>query len=127
MTDTGKTILVVDDEPDTVEFLTTVLEDNGYATLSASDGEQALALIAEKMPDLVTLDITMPESSGVGAYRAIKTDDRFKDIPVIMVTGISQDFEKFISSRKNVPPPEAYLPKPVEPEDLLEQVRRLLG
>jgi CheY-like chemotaxis protein len=127
MTDAGKTILVVDDEPDTVEFLTTVLEDNGYATLSADDGDTALALVAEKMPDLITLDITMPESSGVGAYRRLKTDDRFKDIPVIIVTGISQEFEKFISSRKKVPPPEAYLAKPVEPEDLLEQVRRLLG
>ena len=122
-----RTILVVDDEPDAREFMTTVLEDHGYATAVATDGAEALAAVEASRPDLITLDITMPESSGVGAYRALKTDDRFKDIPVLIVTGVSRDFEKFISSRAKVPPPEGYLAKPVEPEDLVAKVAELLG
>ena len=105
MAEDAKTILVVDDDPDAVTYMTTVLEDSGYATVSAPDGTEALQRIEERLPDLVTLDISMPEKSGVAVYRALKDDDRRKSIPVIVVTGISEDFKRFISSRRHVPPP----------------------
>lgn len=114
MTDDKKTVLVVDDEPDTVAFLTTLLEDNGFATLSAGDGAQARALLEERLPDLISLDVTMPEKSGVRLYRELREDERLKGIPIIIVTGVSGDFEKFISSRKHVPPPDGYVPKPID-------------
>ena len=121
-----KTILVVDDDPDTLTYLTTVLEDNGFATVSAKDGAEALQKIGEAPPDLVTLDIAMPEKSGVAVYRALKESDELKKIPVIITTGISEEFEKFISSRRKVPPPEAYIAKPVESDELVATVRDLL-
>ncbi len=127
MAENAKTILVVDDDPDTLTYLSTVLEDNGYATLSAKDGTEALQRIEEKLPDLVALDIAMPEKSGVAVYRALKEDDRLRSIPVIIITGISDDFQRFISSRRQVPPPEGYISKPVDPEDLLNMVRDLLA
>jgi CheY-like chemotaxis protein len=127
MAEEKKTILVVDDEPDTLAFLTTVLEDNGFQTLSAADGNEALRRIEEKMPDLIALDITMPEKSGVSVYRTVKGNEKLKDIPVIIVTGISEDFQKFISSRRQVPPPEGYISKPVVPEELVDMVNRLLA
>jgi CheY-like chemotaxis protein len=127
MAEGTKTILVVDDDPDTRAFLTTVLQDNGFATVTAEDGVQALARIEEKAPDLIALDITMPEKSGVAVYRKVKEDNRLKSIPVIIITGMSDEFEKFISSRRQVPPPEAYISKPVEPDDLVKKVRQLLG
>ena len=123
----GKKILVVDDEPDVVTYLATVLRDHGYETLEASNGEEALQVVLRDKPDLVTLDITMPEMSGVRAYRVMKEDPALKRIPVIIVTGISHDFKQFISTRPQVPPPEGYLEKPVKPEDLLAEVKRLLG
>ncbi len=83
--------------------------------------------LQEGIPDLVTLDITMPEKSGVGVYRNLREDDRFKEIPVLIITGISDDFQQFISTRRKVPPPEGYLSKPVEPEQLLGKVQELLG
>ena len=123
----GRKVLVVDDEPDVVTYLATVLRDHGYETLEASNGEEALQVVLRDKPDLVTLDITMPEMSGVRAYRVMKEDPALKRIPVIIVTGISHDFKQFISTRPQVPPPEGYLEKPVKPEDLLAEVKRLLG
>ena len=123
----GRKILVVDDEPDVVTYLAAVLKDHGYEPLEAFNGEEAVQVLLRDKPDLVTLDITMPEMSGVRAYRVMKEDAALKRIPVIIVTGISHDFKQFISSRSQVPPPEGYLEKPVKPEDLLAEVKRLLG
>ncbi len=127
MADDAKTILVVDDEPDARDFLTTVLEDNGYATVTAKDGVEAISVLEASAPDLVALDITMPEKSGVAVYRRLKEDDQLKHIPVIIVTGVSGEFEKFISTRRQVPPPEGYISKPVDHEHFLKMVTDLIG
>jgi CheY-like chemotaxis protein len=126
MSDDAKTVLVVDDDPDAREFLTTVLLDNGFAATTAEDGAEALKSIDENRPDLVALDIAMPEKSGVAVYRKLKEDDQLKSIPVIIITGISDDFRKFISTRRQVPPPEGYISKPVDHEQFLTMVRTLL-
>jgi two-component system phosphate regulon response regulator PhoB len=120
-----KTILVVDDETDVQTFLTTLLQDNGYETMTAENGEEALERIKGKRPDLVSLDITMPETSGVRFYRNIRESGEWKAIPVIIVTGISEEFEKFISTRKQVPPPEGYVSKPINEKEFLDLVKKL--
>ena len=122
-----KKILVVDDEPDARDYFVTVLEDNGYATVTAQDGNEALQSLEEGLPDLICLDITMPEKSGVGVYRKLKETEAYKQIPVIIITGVSDDFKQFISTRRQVPPPEGYLAKPIEPGQLLEKVAELLA
>jgi len=123
----AKKILVVDDEPDVVTYLSTVLTDAGYEAVPAYNGDEALRKVAAGRPDLITLDITMPEMTGVKAYRKLKEDPDLRKIPVVIVTGVTHDFKRFISTREQVPPPEVYLEKPVKPEDLLAEVRRLLG
>ncbi len=123
----SRKILVVDDEPDVVRYFTALLEENGYATASAADGVEALAKVRSERPDLVTLDITMPNESGVRVYRELKNDATLCKIPVVVVTGISHSFKQFISSRSQVPPPDGYLEKPVTPEGLLGEVKRLLN
>jgi CheY-like chemotaxis protein len=127
MTDKGKTILVVDDEPDILDFLSTLFSDNGYQTATAADGEVALEKVKSAPPDLITLDITMPEKSGVKFYRDIKESDQWKQIPVIIVTGVTGDFEKFISTRRQIPAPEGYMAKPIEKEKIMEMIKKLLG
>jgi len=127
MPDTAKTILVVDDEPDARDFLMTVLTDHGFLAVAARDGTEAIAILERQPPDLVTLDITMPERSGVAVYRRLKEDELLKRIPVIIVTGISDEFERFISTRRRVPPPEGYISKPVDHERFLAMVRELVG
>lgn len=127
MADDAKTVLVVDDEPDAREFLVTVLEDNGFTAVTAKDGTEALAAIERRRPDLVTLDITMPEKSGVAVYRKLREDEQLKSIPVIIITGVSDDFRTFISSRRQVPAPDGYISKPVDHAQFLSMVQSLLG
>ncbi len=122
-----KTILVVEDEADLVRYFQTLFEDNGYRVVTAKDGVEAIAQLRSEPPDLVTLDINLPNKSGVRVYREIKEDDELKRIPVLMVTGTLPEFKDFISRRRQVPPPEGYLEKPVGLNDLLSEVERLLG
>ena len=122
-----KIVLVVDDEPDARDYLTTVLEDNGFATVIAKDGTDAIAKLDEATPDLVSLDITMPEKSGVSVYRKLKEDEHLKNVPVIIITGVSDEFQKFISTRRQVPPPDGYISKPVDSEAFMKMVTDLVG
>jgi response regulator RpfG family c-di-GMP phosphodiesterase len=69
----------------------------------------------------------MPHTSGVRFYREMKESEKWKRIPIIIVTGISADFEKFISTRRQVPPPEGYLSKPIDREKMLTVVKQHLG
>jgi two-component system, cell cycle response regulator DivK len=127
MAGTKKRVLVVDDEPDVREYLSALLEDNGFEVVTAENGERAHEQVALGIPDVITLDITMPEKSGVRFYRDLRESETLKQIPVIMVTGISSDFEKFISSRRQVPPPEGYMPKPIDRERILAMIHSLTG
>lgn len=120
-----KTILIIDDEPDTLTYFSILLQDNGFETILAENGDEGLKKVRVAKPDLITLDITMPETSGVRCYRELREKDEWKSIPVIMITGISEDFRGFISSRRQVPPPDGYLSKPVDEEQLLKMVRHL--
>ncbi|MDP8207755.1 MAG: response regulator [Candidatus Electryonea clarkiae] len=121
-----KTILIIDDEPDTTTYYSALLEDNGYDTIIAENGEEGLEKLKEKTPDLITLDISMPEMSGLKFYRSLKENDAFKNIPVVIITGISKDFEKFITTRKKVLPPEGYISKPIERDKVLKLIGELI-
>ena len=123
----SKKILVVDDEPDMVEWLTTFFEDNGYETVFAHDGFDGFEKVLTEKPDLITLDITMDKESGIKMYRKLHDSEEASKIPVIMLTGVSPEFKRFIESRKQVDPPAAYFEKPVEREDLLKKVKELIG
>jgi len=129
----GKKVLSVDDDPDIRLFVVTVLEENGYTPLTATNGEEGLEIIKKERPDLVTLDVLMPRQSGIKMYRELRTDDSLKNIPVIILSGIAR--RTFLRSQEaltefgseNVPEPEAYLEKPVEPEDLAKMIKKVIG
>ena len=128
-----KKILVLDDEPNVVTYLETLLRDNGYDTVSAANGHEGMEKVRSVKPDLITLDISMPEESGIRFYRELKQDPELASIPVVIVTGVTgygykpEDFQKFISSRKQIPPPEGFVSKPIEREELLKRVNDLLS
>jgi CheY-like chemotaxis protein len=128
-----KKILIVDDEDDILEYLSTLFQDNGYETIGARDGKEALELLRKEKPDLITLDITMPEKSGVRFYRDVKEDEEFQKVPIIIVTGVTgwgldpAGFQKFISSRKQVPPPEGFMSKPIDRDVLLRMIEEQLS
>ena len=122
-----KLILIVDDEPDMVEWLEVFFKDNGYDTISAYDGFEGFEKTKTEHPDLITLDITMDKESGVKMYRNLKESEETRNIPVIIVTGISAEFKKFIESRKQIDPPDGYFEKPVDKDAMLKKVQELLS
>jgi CheY-like chemotaxis protein len=122
-----KTILVIEDEQDTASYLTTLFEDNGYDTLAAKDGQDGMRLAKGKNPDLITLDISMPEKSGLKALRELQEDGATSNIPVIIVTGVSEDLKSFIGKQKNLKPPAGHINKPIDTQELLGQVKSLLA
>jgi CheY-like chemotaxis protein len=129
----AKTILIVDDEPDVVSYLEMILQDNGYETLAARNGNEAMELLREHKPDLVTLDISMPEASGTRFYVELKKDPELSSTPVFIVTAVTgfggdkYGYEKFISQRRLVPPPEGFFPKPIEREEFIAAVKEQLA
>lgn len=122
-----KKILVIDDDANLVAFMTALLQDNGYQVVSARDGKEGLEKVGTDKPDVVLLDITMPEKSGVRFYRDLRENAATKALPVIMVTGVMEEFKKFISTRRQVPPPEGYLSKPVDKDELLCTIAAILA
>lgn len=126
MSNYNKTILVVDDEPDVLKYLETILIDNGFDVISATNGEECIEKANSEKPDLITLDISMPSESGVRAFRDLQENPATSNIPVIIITGISNEFKRFISSRKHVNPPIDYFEKPVDREELLKRIKKIL-
>ena len=110
-------LLIVDDEPDMVEWLTAFFEDNGYSTISSPDGVDGFEKALSEKPDLITLDITMDRESGVGMYKSLKDNEETAQIPVVVVTGISPDIKRFLERSKQVPSPTAFFEKPINPWD----------
>jgi DNA-binding response OmpR family regulator len=122
----SKKILIIDDEEDVVTYLTTFFKDKGFNAIAAHDGKQGVEKAVKEKPDIITLDVSMPEESGVRALRDLQTNAVTKNIPVIIVTGVSSDFKKFIETRKQVHAPEGYFEKPIDRDKLLQKVKELL-
>jgi len=129
----GKTVLSVDDEDHIREFVSTVLEENGYTPIQATNGEEAMDIIRQGKPDLIIMDILMPKQSGIKLYREVKTAESLKDIPVIIYSGVAKrtalraQAAQTESRGEGVPDPDAYLEKPVTPERLAAAVKKILG
>jgi len=131
--DKSYSVLVVDDEPDVVTYLTTLLEDHGYRTRSAGDADSAISEMRARTPDLICVDIMMPRRSGLSLYHQVKTDPGLKDIPIIVVSAFSR-LEDFTGHRfrrlfpdESVPEPTDFIEKPVNVEHFLETVERALS
>ena len=128
-----KKILIVDDDQDVIVFLTTVLEDEGYQVIHALNGRIGLEMATAEAPDLILLDLMMPQKSGISLLGDLKKDAQLRKIPVIMVTGVSGetgiDLESFFakSGKKGKEAvalrPEGYIEKPVDPEKLIALIK----
>lgn len=122
-----KKILVVDDEKDVLSYLTALFEDAGFATLTAETGSQCLEVARAGKPDLITLDITMPEQSGVRAYRNLRGDPDLGRIPVVIVTAVGEEMEMFLAKLKGFAKPDAFMNKPIVPDELIATVNEILS
>ena len=126
----GKKILIVEDELDQKDFASTLLEENGYIPVGASNGIEGMQKAKTERPDLILLDILMPERGGIEMYQDLKRDEETKNIPVVIVTGVARDGqlkEIMLTQRKDMPAPDGYVEKPMNPEVVLKLVSDLLS
>jgi len=127
-----KKVLVVDDELDMRIFISTVFETSGYEAVTARDGKEGLAKAMKLLPDLIILDIMMPGEGGVLMYRHLKSDDKMRHVPVLMLSGVEKQtffhYLKMMNIQPDdaIPEPEAYVEKPPKPDELLEIAASLL-
>jgi two-component system phosphate regulon response regulator PhoB len=133
MPEIKKKILVVDDELDVRIYVGTLFETSGYEPVAARNGSEGLQKAKEILPDLIILDVMMPKAGGVSMYRELKADQRLRDIPVIMLTGVGEkSFSHYLKMLKfkikdPIPQPNAYMEKPLDHERLIELVREIIG
>ena len=114
-----KKILIVDDDPNIVDDLVTLFEDNGYATCSAANAQEGFETAKQEMPDLITLDLEMPGEWGPRLYRKISEEKSLKNIPVVVITGFS-------GSEHAIGKAVASLTKPFDRDELLAIVKESL-
>jgi len=117
-----KSILIVDDEEDTLEMLSTILEHENYETWKATNGNEALELV-KRAPNLILLDIRMPGLSGLEVCRRLKQDDKFKHIPIIIFSAkvLNHDIELGLEAGA-----EEYITKPFSTKELIDLIKRYI-
>jgi len=147
----AKQVLGIDDDQNTVKYLSVVLDEHGYETVTAADGAEGFQKAEQASPNLIVLDVMMPKKSGFVLFKQFKKDDRFKDVPILMVTGVSgildeldnqpeETHEKPYDSlreslrrkiremrEEGLVRPDMFIDKPIEPESFIAKVRELIG
>jgi twitching motility two-component system response regulator PilH len=117
-------ILIADDSPTEVYVLQKMLEKNGHDVLIAEDGEQAVQMAYDKHPQLILMDVVMPNLNGFQATRKLTKDPQTSDIPIVIVSSKNQETDKMWGLRQGA---KGYLGKPVAEKDLIEQINLLIG
>ncbi len=148
----AKKVLVVDDDENTVRFLSLALKMGGYEPVGAADGKEGMEKVEQDPPDLIILDVMMPKKTGFVMFKQLRKNEAYKDIPVIMLTGVAEvledqerrqeedTFERpYDSLRKSLRKkidelrdeglvkPEMFLDKPIDPEVVVAKVKELIG
>jgi twitching motility two-component system response regulator PilH len=123
-----KTALIIDDEPDVTTYHGTVLSDHGWEVHTANSGADGIEIAQKEMPDVILLDVMMPDKGGLSTLIALRKDERTKEIPVVLVTGIQEalnaDFEAFLKRFKAYHP-NGYMEKPINVDTLVATLDKL--
>lgn len=119
----AKVILIVEDNPDSLRLAQRMLQISGYTTIEATDGKQGVELAKTRSPDLILMDIMMPEMDGYAACHAIKTDKATSEIPVVMLTAVDHELNRKLAEKMGA---DGYITKPFAREELLDVVSQFL-
>src|SRR5262245_14895427 len=115
-------ILIVDDDPSTRILVENILASKGYQTLTARDGLEALTMIKADKPDLVVLDIMMPEINGYDVCYQLRFNDEFEKLPIVLLSKRDNELDEDIGQKTNI----EFVPKPIKPQILLKTIETLL-
>ena len=126
----AKKIMIVEDDPSIRDYLEAIFQDNGYDTCTVTSGVDAIKMVKDTVPDLITLDLIMPGSWGNIFYRKLQRQEQFKDIPIIIISGaesqepVTDEIKTVIMKLEKA---SAFLKKPFDKEELLNIVNRILN
>jgi two-component system, OmpR family, alkaline phosphatase synthesis response regulator PhoP len=121
-------ILIVDDDPDIIDGIVTILETQPYRLDTARDGKKCVEMITNEKPDLLILDLLMPRMDGWGVIRELRSEPRYNEIPIMILTTVIEDasrrrYELETGMAMDV---QDYIQKPARPDDLINRVEKLL-
>ncbi len=116
-------ILVAEDSITDLQFIKNALKETDYEILTASNGDEAEQKVRSEMVDLIILDVVMPKKNGFQVCRSLKRDEKYRHIPIILITSKTQDSDRFWGLKQGA---DEYVTKPFEPTDLLEAVKKHL-
>ncbi len=125
MTAEIKNILCIEDEPEMIDLIRLILNRHGFDVKGADGGREGLEMVKKNPPDLVLLDLMMPDIDGWEVYQQIKADEKTKHIPVIVVTAKAQNVDKVLGL--HIAKVDDYISKPFSPKALLASVQKVLG
>ena len=122
---TVKRILCIEDEPEMIDLIRLILSRRGFDVQGAAGGVEGIKLVRETLPDLVLLDLMMPDMDGWEVYQQMKADDSMRNIPVIVVTAKAQNIDKVLGL--HIAKVDDYIAKPFGPQELMDSVEKILG
>lgn len=122
---TVKRILCIEDEPEMIDLIRLILGRRGFEVFGAAGGVEGARLVREMLPDLVLLDLMMPDMDGWEVYQQMKADIVTRDIPVIVVTAKAQNIDKVLGL--HIAKVDDYIAKPFGPQELMDSVEKILG
>lgn len=121
----SKRLAYIEDEAEMIDLVRLILGRRGYIVLGANGGREGLDLVRKELPDLVLLDLMMPDMDGWDVYHQIKSEEQTRDIPVIVITAKAQNIDKILGL--HIAKVEDYISKPFSPQELLERVEQVLS
>ncbi|MGD2161979.1 MAG: response regulator [Anaerolineales bacterium] len=120
-----KRVVCIEDEPEMIDLVRLILGRKGFHVIGANGGIEGLETVKREQPDLVLLDLMMPDMDGWEVYQQMKADDALRDIPVVVVTAKAQSIDKVLGL--HIAKVDDYITKPFGPQELLESVEKILG
>lgn len=118
-------ILCIEDESEMIDLIRLILSRRGFDVKGASGGREGLRMVKEELPDLVLLDLMMPDMDGWEVYQQMKADESTRQIPVIVITAKAQSIDKVLGL--HIAKVDDYIAKPFSPQDLLKSVEKVLA
>lgn len=121
----AKRVVCIEDEPEMIDLVRLILGRKGFNVIGANGGVEGLEAVRREKPDLVLLDLMMPDMDGWEVYQQIKADAELREIPVIVVTAKAQSIDKVLGL--HIAKVDDYISKPFGPQELLESVEKIIG
>jgi DNA-binding response OmpR family regulator len=125
MAENAKRVVCIEDEPEMIDLVRLILGRKGFDVIGANGGIEGLETVQRERPDLVLLDLMMPDMDGWEVYQQMKADDDLRNIPVVVVTAKAQSIDKVLGL--HIAKVDDYITKPFGPQELLESVEKIIG